>query len=137
MAHRDLLDEGRPVLAEVPPLEDLQHTGRARRVSARPRHAPPRAARPLTAAPSPQPALPSFSEAGRPRPPHGSAPPSLPPSLPSFLPPSLRILREAPAGVFPAPGAPRPARHSGLLPSPRHTKSLNLIQVRAESGKSL
>lgn len=26
VAHRDLLDEGRPVLAEVPPLEDLQHT---------------------------------------------------------------------------------------------------------------
>lgn len=49
VAHRDLLDEGRPVLAEVPPLEDLQHTHtHARQRAARdrrqspPRPAPPR-----------------------------------------------------------------------------------------------
>lgn len=46
MAHRDLLDEGRPVLAEVPPLEDLQHTHtHARQRAARDRRqSPPRPA---------------------------------------------------------------------------------------------
>lgn len=40
MAHRDLLDEGGAVLAEVPPLEDLQGT-HTTRVRARPPPAPP------------------------------------------------------------------------------------------------
>lgn len=117
VAHRDLLDEGRPVLAEVPPLEDLQHTGERQR---RPR---------------PAPAVNGClgSSARSPVPPHcaaaaGGTGRDSNPRTRAFLPSHL-------------PAAPPPAEHPGPLAAAAASRwraeSLNSTQVRAESGKSL